>query len=314
MKLVFVGSGEFGLPTLQALHETRGVMGVVTQPDRPAGRKRKLTPTAIATWAQKCGLPILKTRNANDQESIDIIKGWAPDASVVVAFGQKLGPQLLAALGELTVNLHASLLPKYRGAASINAAIVQGETQTGLSVISLAERMDAGLVYGQVSTAIDPQETAGELHDRLAAMGPALIERVLAEHDAGTLEGQPQDESQVTYAKKMSKADGVVDFADDAETVRNRIHGLTPWPGVHVDWHSKDGTRQTLMLRRAAAAAVEHGASPGEIVDEQGGVACGSGVLRLLEVQTPGKRRVAIEEFLRGHDLKPGDYLATPSD
>jgi methionyl-tRNA formyltransferase len=324
MRLILMGSGEFGVPTFAALAEDRrfAVAQVVTQPDRPAGRQRQLTPTPVAAWAAACGLPVMKPENVNLPEVIAALRAVQAQAAVVIAFGQKLSPELLAATGELTINLHASLLPKYRGAAPINWAIIRGETETGLSVIALAQRMDAGAVYGQCVTRIDPLETAGELHDRLAALGPALVSAALDQFERGELAGQAQDETKATQAPKLKKSDGVIDWSADAATVRNRVHGLTPWPGVSVRWWSGSEER-TLMLRRVAAepamrcgpppegsqAQAQDAAPPGTVL-EGGRVRVGHAeTIRLLEVQAPGSRPMTIQEFMRGHALRPGDRL-----
>ncbi len=319
MRLILLGSGEFGLSTWRALHEHHEIAAVVSQPDRPAGRQRRLTPTPTAQWAQQAGLTVLKTNDANNPALIQQITALKPDAGIVIAFGQKLSPALIDALGRLAVNLHASLLPRYRGAAPINWAIMRGETQTGLTVISLAQRMDGGLIYGQSATPIDPLETAGQLHDRLAAMGPALMTQVLDRFTAGTLVGQPQDESRVTQAPKLRKADGTVSFDADAWDIRNRIHGLTPWPGATVIWVQHDGdhtVRRPLILRRVAAEPdlscfiglnpTQPPPPPGTVL-EGAAVAARDGAVRLLEVQRPGGRPMSIQNFLHGHNLKPGD-------
>ncbi|MCC7407038.1 MAG: methionyl-tRNA formyltransferase [Phycisphaeraceae bacterium] len=249
MRLVLLGSGEFGLPTFKSMRSVHDVLLVVTQPDRPAGRHRQLTPTPVGQWAVEQGLPVIKPPDVNDPAIVEQIAALRPDAAVVIAFGQKLGPALIAALGRLAVNLHASLLPKYRGAAPINWAILRGETETGVSVISLADRMDAGLIYAQAATPIGPTETAGELHDRLAEMGPAAVGGVLDALTRGSLASHPQDESQTTKAPKLSRADGVVSFAATSEEVCRRIHALTPWPGVEALW---------MPGRAEGAAAPQH--------------------------------------------------------
>ncbi len=198
MRLIFLGSGEFGLPTLRRLHEHHAIAAVVSQPDRPAGRRRQDTPTPIAAWAQTTGITVLKPMDVNAPDVVSQLTALKPDAAVVIAFGQKLGDPLIAGLGGLAVNLHASLLPKLRGAAPINWAILNGERETGVTIISLAQRMDAGLIYAQQATPIDPRETAGELHDRLAQLGPSLIESVLAQWKEGKLAGRAQDEAHAT--------------------------------------------------------------------------------------------------------------------
>ena len=247
---------------------------------------------------QRCAK--LKPEDANDAAFVESIRQLEADAGVVIAFGQKLSEALIAAAGEAAFNLHASLLPRLRGAAPINWAVIRGERQTGVSVISLAQRMDAGLIYGQSATPIDPGQTAGELHDRLAKLGPPLVGQVLDDLAAGTLEAKVQDESHVSRAPKLSRSDGHVDFAAAAEQVRNRIHGLTPWPGVQVNWNcASTGRSQPLRLRRVQAEpGAAHDAAPGELVAPDC-VAVGDGVVRLLELQLPGGRVMAIDDFVK---------------
>jgi methionyl-tRNA formyltransferase len=317
MRLVFLGSGEFGLPTLAALCRAHDVALVVTQPDRPAGRNRQLTPTPIALWTQETGIPLLKPEKVNDPAIVEQIRQVGADAHVVVAFGQKIGRQIIDAprLGALaTINLHASLLPLYRGAAPINWAMVRGEAVTGNTVFGLVEKMDAGDVLGMQSTPIDPMETAGELHDRLAELGPELVLRVLDDLAGGRAHPQKQDESQATLAPKLSKADAVIDFDQPAAAIRGRVHGLTPWPGVTV-WYgtggAETGQRQALMLRRVEAMPGGQGGTgggggaAGQMVRD-GVLMTGGGMLRIVEVQPPGKRVMTWEEFQRGARLGVG--------
>ena len=206
MRLVFFGSGPFGLPTLESLMRQHQIELVISQPDRPAGRNRKPQPTPITRFAEDNQLAIVRPEDVNDDKVIESIRGVEADAFVIIAFGQKLSRPLLENI--FAINLHASLLPKFRGAAPINWAVIHNETHTGISVITLADRMDAGAILGRASTPIDPQETAGELHDRLAEMGPELVEQVLGEFEAGTLVRKTQDESLATKAPKMSKSLG----------------------------------------------------------------------------------------------------------
>jgi methionyl-tRNA formyltransferase len=248
MRILFSGSGAFGLPTLKALHQKHQVVAVLTQPDQPAGRKRVLTPTPIGQWAAEQSLPVYKYPNANESDAIAQIASHEPDAGVVIAYGQKLSEELIAAMGKLAVNLHASLLPAYRGAAPINWAMIDGCAQTGNSVIALAQKMDAGDVYATNVTDIDPLENMGQLHDRLAEMGPALILKVLDQLANGTLDPKPQDHSQATLARKLSKTDGVIDdWNQSATQLRQRIHGLTPWPGITVQWHNQSVAEPTPL-------------------------------------------------------------------
>jgi methionyl-tRNA formyltransferase len=351
MKIVFLGSGAFGIPTLRALcapgsgHE---VVGIVTQPDRPAGRDRRLTPTAVAGWAAEHlpSVPVLKPEDVNNPAIVERIRRLGafepaprdhlatdlPPAWVVVAYGQKLSRELLD--GIFAVNLHGSLLPRWRGAAPINHAILAGDEATGNSVITIADRMDAGLVLGRSEPPIriEPWMTAGELHDVLAEDGPGVVLRVLAEREkAGqdwTRMGEPQDESLVTRAGKLSRADGWIDFADGAEACRRRIHGLTPWPGVTVVVDRGTGVPPvniahrgpgvppvTIKLLRVEVADANSQGEIGSIADAAAGIVrCGGGggkggALRLLHVQPAGKRAMTWSDFVHGHAVEDGSVL-----
>lgn len=314
MNIVFFGSGEFGLPTLKALSAAHTVRAVVTQPDRPAGRSRQLTPTPIGLWASE-HLPcvaLLKPEKVNEPEVLSRVRAFAADAWVVIAFGQKLSPALLA--DRFAVNLHASLLPRWRGAAPINHAVLAGDAETGNSVITLADRMDAGLVLGQSRRRVLDLLTAGELHDKLAEDGPALVLDVLSRHAAGTLTPVTQDESRVTLAGKLSRADGWVDFTDDAEACRRRINGLNPWPGLAANLNGVElKLLKALAERDAGDRPVCHSGSalPGEVIDrDQGLIACGEAtILRLLEVQPAGKKPMAWHSFVMGNPVSVGDRL-----
>ena len=313
MDVVFFGSGAFGLPTLERLASAHNVTAVVTQPDRKAGRGARLTPTPIGAWAGEhlAGVPLLKPERVGHPDVIGRVRACPADAWVIIAYGQKLPPALLA--DRFAINLHASLLPRWRGAAPINWAILEGDPETGNSVITLADRMDAGLVLGQSRRAIEPAHTTGELHDLLAQDGPDLVQRVLDEHGAGRLTPIEQDESLVTHARKLSKEDARMDFARPAEVCRNRIHGLNPWPGVVVGCEG-----QALKLLRAEAidAPAQEDGAPGSVVDTREGVVrCAPGsALRLLEVQPSGKRPMPWADFARGRDLTPGCRLTGGSE
>ncbi|GJM18784.1 MAG: methionyl-tRNA formyltransferase [Phycisphaeraceae bacterium] len=310
MDVVYFGSGAFGVPTLRALAERHTVRAVVTQPDRPAGRGRKLTPNPIAAFAAE-HLPdaeLIKPEKVNDPEVVARVRAFPADAWVVIAFGQKLGTALLA--DRFAINLHASLLPRWRGAAPINHAILAGDTQTGNSVITLADRMDAGLVLGRSTRDIRPDQTMGELHDELSADGPEMMLDVLERHRAGTLDPETQDESLVTLAGKLSRADAVVDFTKPADVCRARINGLSPWPGVAVEL---GGQRVKLLRASAEDAGPDHEQPPGTLIDAPGGlVACGSGVLRILDVHPAGGRAMGWATFARAGRIAKGDAVRAP--
>ena len=308
MRIVFMGSGEFGLPTLRALAAAHEVVLVVTQPDRPAGRHRQLAPTPIGQWAAASVVPTIKPLNVNDEDVQRAIAGARADVAVVIAFGQYIRPAVVDTPRLGTVNLHGSLLPKYRGAAPINWAIINGERETGNTVIRVAAKMDGGDMLGQRALTIEPGETAGELHDRLAARGPDLVLEALERMAVGTMTEIAQDESQATVAPKLSRADGWVDFAAPPEVVRNRIHGLTPWPGVTSWWSaSPEAERHRLMLLRVKEVAdARHSVEPGTVIAD-GVIACGGGgAVRLVEVQSPGKRQMSWADYTHGHAVPVG--------
>ncbi len=302
LRIIFAGAGEFGIPTLHALrgagHE---IVRVVTQPDRPAGRGRALTPTPVATAALAEGLDVLRTADIN-KETLP-----PTDVMVVIAFGQKIAePQVHhPRLG--SVNLHSSRLPRHRGAAPINWAILTGDRTTGNSVIRLAARMDAGAVLGQTELIIGELETAGELHDRLSLDGAPLVMRVLEDLASGRAIETPQDESKATLASKLSREMAVVDWTRPADEVAWRIRGLSPWPGCRVSLRDAEGAAVgALRLIRARPAESEGPRwEPGEIMSN-GFVQAGNGGVEIVEIQPDGRKPMPLADFRRGHRWEPG--------
>lgn len=320
MRIVFCGGGDFGVNSLNWLatsgHE---VALVVTQPARPAGRGRELTPTAIAEVAQALHLPCLETADINASEHTARIRRLEPQVILVIALGQKIGPELLRVPKCRTMNLHSSLLPKYRGAAPINWAIINGETETGLTVIELNEQWDAGEILGQVHTPIGAEETAGELHDRLAAMGPDLLAEVLEKLAHGNLAPLPQNHALACRAPKLKKTDGAIDWSREAAVLRNQIHGMWPWPGAHcLLLQSGKNTPETVLVARARSVEVSEAEpvrawvmpgpapQPGELLDDHT-IQCGRGRLQLLEVKPAGGRMMSFNDFVNGRRLRSHD-------
>jgi methionyl-tRNA formyltransferase len=298
MRIIFLGSGEFGLPSLQRLAEVHEVVEVVTSPDKTAGRNRKPTATSIGSWAEGSGLQVCKTANVNSHEIKKHIASLHVDAMVVIAFGQKISDELIQ--GQRTMNLHASLLPRWRGASPINAAVVHGDARSGVSVITLAKQMDAGFILGQVSTAIGETETAGELHDRLALLGPELLLEVLASDS----NGEVQDEAQVTYAPKLSRADATLDLSQPAEVVARTIRGLSPWPCCHL-------TIAGIDCKILNAIAKNSSGTVGEVL-EDGTIATGTGSIEILEMKPAGSKAMTWKDFCNGRSIRIGCVCEAP--
>jgi len=314
MRIVFAGSGTFGLPALRALVDGgQDVVLVVTQPDRPAGRGRAVRMGPIKRFARERGIEVFQPEDVNARASVRRIRAAGPDLLLVIAYGQILGRALLRAPTYGAVNLHASLLPKYRGAAPINWAIIHGETETGLSVIAMTEEMDAGDILGQRATSIGPDETAGDLHDRLAELGARLVTEVVREIPLDEVERRRQNPTQATLAPRLTKSDGRVDWQRDAQDVYNRIRGVTPWPGAFTFLPTSGRKKRPLRVvidRAALSPTAPRKAGPGEVLaagPDGIDVACARGALRILELTPAGKRRMPAGEFLNGHRLAPGD-------
>ena len=292
MKVLFLGSGEFGLPTLQALCSQHEVIGVVTSIDKLAGRNRSLMSTPVGKWSTDNGLDLFKPENVNTQEFIQLVHDLNIEAMVVIAFGQKLSEELVNICP--TINLHASLLPRWRGAAPINAAVRHGDKKSGVSVITLSQEMDAGHLLGQRSTEIGIAETAGELHDRLALLGPELVLDVLQ----GDFIGTAQDEALVTYAPKMSRKDAILDLSGSSVDVANAICGYSPWPGCHL-------TIQGIDCKVSKAISKESIGEVGRIL-EDGTIAVGSGSIEILELKPAGGKAMSWKDFCNGRSIQPG--------
>ncbi|MEE8170338.1 MAG: methionyl-tRNA formyltransferase [Phycisphaerae bacterium] len=318
MRILFIGSGEFGIPTLRMLHGAgHDVLGVITQPDRPAGRGRHSRPTPIRDIAETLGLPVTAVPRINAPDCVASIREKRVELAVVVAFGQKIGAELLEMFPVGIVNLHASLLPRWRGAAPIQHAIVHGDDETGVSVFRLVEKMDAGPILSQRRTTIKPDETASELHDRLAGVGcdavAAAIERLQANP---TDPGDVQDESMVTPAPKLSKADGVLDLNRSAAEVSRRINGLYSWPGARCRFVSHTGRSEEVTLARALETDEPAEATPPESVGhvtQRGGVLTGRGEIAVLEIQPAGSRVMSWDDFVNGRHVQPGDRFLSQS-
>lgn len=308
MNIVLFASGAFAIPSLDALAEQHHLPLIVTQPDRPAGRGLRLSPNPLAAHAaaNHPSIPILKTENASAHADLLTLRDTHADAFVVIAFGQKLSPDLLR--DRFAINLHASLLPRWRGAAPIHHAILAGDTETGNSVITLADRMDAGLILAQASRPILPTITTGELHDILAREGAPLILETLANFAANTLSPHTQDEKLVTLAPKISRELAHIDpKAQSADHCRRVINALSPRPGVVATLGP-----HPLKLLRAASFPSDSQSTPGSLIDPANAlIACADhSTLQLLDVQPPGKPPMPWNDFARGRSLTPDLILS----
>jgi methionyl-tRNA formyltransferase len=308
LRTVFMGTPEFALQTLQGLIEAGcNLVGVFTQPDRPKGRGKQVAAPPVKELAQRHGIPVYQPARLRQPEAVAELHALAPDLIVVVAYGQILPKSVLDIPRYGCINVHASLLPRYRGAAPINRAIIDGETQTGITTMFMDVGLDTGDMLVKRSLTIGPDETAGQLHDRLAALGRATMEETLQRLCAGTLQRQPQDDGQSSYAPMMKKEDGCIDWNRSATEIHNQVRGLDPWPGAYTTLNG-----ELLKLAGTSPQAGEGGA-PGSIVsaDRKGVlIACGSGTLLVRELQLAGRKRLAAADFLRGCPLAPGMLVA----
>ena len=311
MRILLFASGEFGTPSMRWLmNSPHDFLGLVTQPDRPKGRGRKMTPTPAKQAAVEYGLEHRPVEDVNEPAVVEELLARKPDLGVVIAFGQKIGPALLNGIPGGLINLHGSLLPKYRGAAPIQWAVINGELETGVTMFRLNEKWDAGDVLVQRRTAIRDQETADELHDRLAAIGCDALDATLKLYSQQPRpEGQPQDISSATRAPKLSKSDGRIRLDVPAYELVCRINGLWSWPGAMCEYRSQTGRKEIVTLARARLAdAPTVPASPGEI-DKRLYLTAADGPVELLEIKPAGKTRMTWPEFVNGRHVKPGDQF-----
>jgi methionyl-tRNA formyltransferase len=301
LRIVFIGTGEIGVPTLSALlNSDYEVVAVVTQPDKPVGREQRVEPPPIKkAFSDRAGppaVPVLQPSKIKELRIIDEIRGLAPDVIVVFAYGQILPRQVLEIPKLACLNLHASLLPQWRGAAPIQAAIAAGDRETGITAMYMDEGLDTGDILLQHEIEILPIDTGGSLHDRLAEIAPNALLESLRLVAAGKAPRIPQDNARATYAPKLKREHGLIDWSQPAEAIERKIRAYNPWPGAFMRIDSQN-------LKVFCASVVELNGAPGEILssDKHLIVGAGQGALSLTEVQLEGKRRMTAAEFLRGH-------------
>ncbi|HUB86737.1 MAG TPA: methionyl-tRNA formyltransferase [Verrucomicrobiae bacterium] len=305
MKIVFMGTAELSCASLEKLARDKNfqIAAVVTQPDKPKGRDLKLQSSPVKILAQKFNLPVLQPARAHDEKFIAELRELKPDLIVVAAYGQILPPAILDLPRFGCVNVHTSLLPKYRGAAPIQSAILNGETETGVTIMKMDAGLDTGAIIAQTRTPILPEDNSQTLHDKLAQLGADLLVETIPAYAAGKISPQPQNNSEATHAAKIKKEDGKIDWHEPAEKIWNKLRAFTPWPGAFTFLKGK-------LLKIWRAEIVQQTGETGEILsaDKNGiVVACGKDALRILELQREGGRRLNAQEFLAGHVLKSGE-------
>lgn len=342
MRVVMMGAGLFAEPTFEALlSSSHQVVGLVTQPDRAVGEKRgstRQTGKGMKEIAQEHGVQVFQPESINTAEGVAQLASWRPDLLVVAAFGQILSKDVLAGAAHGGINVHASLLPRYRGAAPIQWAIYHGEKETGVTIIHMTAGLDAGDMFAQEKVAIGADETAGDLEARLALLGGQLALQVIDQIQAGTARGMPQDKTQATRAPKLKKEHGLIDWTRSAEQVCNQIRAMQPWPTAYTFLHRPGKAPLRIIVHRALPSAVRldvhkeppaSGASghvppglffchpqwPDSLFVTAGSLmpTAAFSVVQLLELQPEGKRRMSASDFLRGNPLASGGYLGGES-
>jgi methionyl-tRNA formyltransferase len=308
MRLVFLGTPAFAVPSLERLAAGHAVLAAITQPDRPRGRGQREAPSAVKEAALRLGIPVHQPERVRRLEAVEWLRSLAPDVMVIVGYGQ-IVPQSVIDIAPLgIVNVHSSLLPKYRGAAPVPWAIARGETRTGVTTMRIDAGLDTGDILLAKETEIGPEETAVELNARLAALGADLLIETLEGLEAGRIVPRKQDAAQATFAPLLKKEDGLVDWREAAPSIHNRVRGMQPWPGACTVFRG-----QTLHIWRAAVGQASQPALPGSLLCLKPlTVACGGGALELREVQLEGRRRMSAADFANGHRLTDLDILGEP--
>jgi methionyl-tRNA formyltransferase len=317
IRILFLGTGPLALPTFQSLCESNDhlLVGLVTQPDR-TGRGHHQHVNPLKELAVAKGLPVLQPDLIKTPESVEALRQLQPDLFVVAAYGQILSNAVLSVPKLGTINVHASLLPKYRGATPIHAAVLNGDPATGVTIIEIVQKLDAGPMLGAVSTPIGLDETTGQLEQRLADLAVPLTRTVIDQIANRTETRIPQDETQVSHVRKLSKADGAVPWTKTAIEVERHIRGMQPWPGPFSHLHQADKPPfrlQILASKIADSSLSSTPSSPGTVIEVTANdftIQCGQGAIRILTIQPDGKRAMPVGDFLRGRKVQVGDSLA----
>jgi methionyl-tRNA formyltransferase len=301
MKIIFAGTPEFSVPSLQALLDSNHtVCAVYTQPDRPAGRGRRDQISPVKELALKYGLPVIQPLSLKNDEDLQVLKSFNADLMVVVAYGMILTEAALESPRLGCVNVHASLLPRWRGAAPIQRSLMAGDEVTGVTIMRIVRKLDAGDMLHKEEYVIQTRDTASDLHDKLAELGAIGLLKVLPDLENGTILAERQDESLVTYAEKLTKTEAVIDWTEDAKTLALKVRGLNSWPVAQTDYQGN-----VLRIWQAEAILTETDLEPGvvSLVNKNMDVATGKGFLRLHEVQLPGGKRLSTQAFINAHEV-----------
>ena len=302
LRLVFFGTPEFAVPSLEVLVGSRHeVVGVVTQPDRPRGRGQRVSDSPVKSVAVARGIPILQPDRLKDETFLASLRAWQADAGVVAAYGRILPAAVLDTPPLGLLNVHASLLPRYRGAAPVHRAVMAGDTETGVSIMRVVQALDAGAVFTTAVRPIGPDDTSADVERDLARLGADLLPRVLDDLASGTAVETPQDDTTATYAPRIRKEEGLIDWRAGAAAIHNRVRGLHPWP---LAWTSLEGRRLILVRTRRVTEDTASSAAPGAVVAvtrDAVRVQTGSGLLDILILQPEGRRAMAARDFAAGH-------------
>ena len=309
LRVVFFGTPQFAVPTLEKLFgSSHQVVGVITQPDRPRGRGQKTSFAPVKARAVDAGLPVLQPATLKDPNIVSALAALGGDIGVVAAYGKILTEAVLETPPMGMVNVHASLLPRYRGAAPVHRAVIAGEPQTGVTIMRVVKALDAGAMLDVVHRSIDPDETSEDVEQSLAELGAGLLVSVLDRLARGPIHEEPQDDARATYAARLTKEDGIIDWSRSAVDLHNQIRGLHPWPHAYTFWHGQ----RLILLRSSPSSETTHPA-PGTVIATTDAlrVAAGEGHLQILELQAEGKRPMPAREFLAGHRIAPGNRFTS---
>lgn len=316
LKVVMMGTGEFALPSFLALCDsTHEIVGLYTQPDRTGRGHHSNQPHPMKEAAIEHGVLVFQPENVNTPECLAELRALNADLFIVAAYGQILKKELLEIPPLGAFNIHGSLLPKYRGASPIQYALLHGETETGITIFKIEPKLDAGPIIRKDSLAIDPNETAGELHDRLAQLGSQVIVATVNDIETGQFEPLTQSESDTVYAPRLKKEDGIIDWTRSAQQIHDHIRAFNPWPKTFTWFHHAERKPQRVLIHKTAVIDEESTEPAGAILTtSEAGVfvSTGEGVINVISMQPEGKRQMLARDFMNGHSLQPGDRFETP--